>query len=253
MKLRGKAALVTGASGGIGRAVAREFAREGASVAILHRDSADRARSVLGELEALGTRSALLRGDLSDPRQAREAVAAAVRELGRLDILACFHGAKYDNRTWFARFEDLPPEAFRTPLDVDLLGTVYLCQAAAAVMRAQRSGRIVLTASTPAITGDRFGVPYLVAKAGVLALTRALATILGPDGIRVNAMALGAVDTESMASLPPEAAEALARETALGRRGTPEEVARTAVFLASEDAAFLTGQTLVVDGGYAMR
>jgi len=253
VRLTGRVALVSGGSGGVGRAVAIEFAREGASVGIHYHRAAERAESVRAEIEALGAKSITIAGDLTRPPDSAAAVAAVTRAFGRLDVLACFHGVRYANETWFAGFEDLPSESFRGPIEVDLLGSVFLCQAAVPVMRAQRYGRIILTASTPALTGDRHGIPYLIAKAGVLGLTRALASAVGEHNIHVNALALGAVDTEAMATLPPEAANALAREAALGRRGTPEEVARKAVFLASDDAAFLTGQTLVVDGGFAMR
>ena len=253
MRLQGRAALVTGGSGGVGRETAREFAREGAAVAVQYRGSEDRARKVVAEIEAAGGKGVALQADLTDPASCRALVAAAVEALGRLDILACFHGAPFENAVWSSAFEDLKPEDFRAPIEVDLLGAVFVAQAVTPVMREQRYGRIILTSSTPAITGDRAGIAYLIAKAGILGLTRALATYLGPDNIHVNALALGAVDTDAMGSLPPGAAEALAREAALGRRGTPTEVARKAVFLASGDADFMTGQTLVVDGGYAMR
>jgi len=253
LKLQGRVALVTGGSGGVGREVVREFAQEGAAVAIHYRSSQESARKALADVESVGGKGFLVRADLSSPEECATAVAAVTRAFGRLDILACFHGARFENRTWFAGFEDLRPEDFRIPLEVDLLGSVFITQAVVPVMREQRSGRIIFTASTPAITGHRNGIPYLVAKAGILGLTRGLASALGEHGIHVNALALGAVDTEAMRILPQEAALALAKEAALGRRGTPREVARKAVFLASDDAEFVTGQTLVVDGGYAMR
>ena len=253
VKLRGRVALVTGGSGGVGREVVREFAREGASVAIHYRSSEGEARKALADAESLQAKAVLVHADLSSPEPCAEAVAAVTRAFGRLDILACFHGVRYENRTWFSGFEDLRPEDFRAPLEVDLLGSIFIAQAAVPVMREQRSGRIIFTASTPAITGDRNGIPYLIAKAGILGLTRALASAVGEHGIHVNALALGAIDTEAMRVLPQDAALALAKEAALGRRGTSREVARKAVFLASDDAEFLTGQTLVVDGGYLMR
>ena len=136
---------------------------------------------------------------------------------------------------------------------MDLLGSVFAAQVAVPVMRKQRGGAIVLVGSTPAITGDVAGIPYFVAKAGVLALTRGLAQLLGPHNVHVNAIAPGAVDTDAMAGLSQKDAKSLAQEAALKRRGTPQEIARKAVFLCSDDASFMTGVTLVVDGGYAMR
>src|SRR5437899_5851475 len=121
-------------------------------------------------------------------------------------------------------------------------------------MAKQGHGSITLVGSTPALTGDTVGIPYLVAKGGILALARALAQVYGPHGIRVNALALGSIATEATErATRPEAHKALAQEPALLRWGTPEEVARVVAFLASDDATYVTGQTIVVDGGFALR
>ena len=130
---------------------------------------------------------------------------------------------------------------------------MFACQAAIPRMVRQGHGAVVLVGSTPALTGDRVGISYLLAKAGVLALARALADAYGRDGVRVNAAALGNIDTEAMAGLPEDVRKALEREPALKRFGRPEEVARVIAFLASDDASYITGSTIVVDGGFALR
>jgi len=253
MRLAGRIALVTGASGGIGQAVAREFAAEGAAVALHYHQNRGPAEALSAEIRASGGRAVAIHADLTDQESCRLLASSVGESLGPPAILACFHGAPFRNDRWFRDFEQLPPDEIREALEVDLIGTVFAAQAVLPSMRAARYGRLIFTASTPVLTGNREGLSYMLAKAGVLALTRALAVIYGPDNIHVNALALGAVDTPAMAPLPPAAAEAMTKEAALGRQGTPREVARKAVFLASEDADFMTGQTLVIDGGYMMR
>lgn len=254
MMLKGKVALITGASGGIGRATAVEFAREGArAIGVHYASSPDRAAKVVEEVRRLGAEARALRADVGKPDEARGLVEAVVEAWGGLDILVCYAGHPFRRREWFAPFEELTPEDLMGPLRTDLLGSIYCCQAAARFMKPRGTGRIVLVASTPAITGDRVGISYLIAKAGVLGLTRALALYLGPSNIHVNAVAPGSIQTEAMAGLTEEERRALASEAALGRLGRPEEVARKVVFLASDDSAYTTGHTLVVDGGYALR
>ena len=252
--LDGRAALITGASGGMGRATAVEFAREGArAIGLQYGRNREAARSVAKAVADLGAEPLVIRADVTRQESARAMVRTFVRRFNRLDAVACFAGYPFRREEWFADFTRLTEASFHGPLHVDLLGSVYTAQAAAGVMKKQRSGAIVLIGSTPAITGDVAGIPYLVAKAGVLALTKGLAQILGPYNVHVNAIAPGAVDTEAMADLTAKDRRALAQEAALKRRGDPVEIARKAVFLCSDDASFMTGVTLVVDGGHAMR
>lgn len=252
-RLEGRVALITGGSGGVGAATVRAFAREGADAIAVHYASArDRAEALVAEVEKVGRRALAVQADVSRPDEARRLVQEVVDAFGRLDVLVCYAGHPFRRKEWFAPLEELTEEVLLGPLRVDLLGSVYCVQAAAPHLRASARGRVVLVSSTPALRGDTVGISYLLAKGGLLSLTKALALSLGPDGVHVNCLALGSISTEAMGVLTEQEVRELEEETALGRTGTPEEVARKAVFLASDDADFLTGTTLVVDGGFGM-
>jgi 3-oxoacyl-[acyl-carrier protein] reductase len=252
-RLSGRVALVTGGSGGIGRASVLELAREGAYVTVQYNRGKSAAQAVVQEVRDLGQKAIALQADVSDARACRGLVEQTVSQLGRLDIAACFAGHSFRSEEWFKDFEQLTRAELEQPLNVDLLGSVFVAQASLPLMVKQGRGSLILIGSTPAITGDRVGISYLIAKAGILGLTRALALLYGPKGIRVNALALGSIGSGAMSVLPTEEKRSLADETALKRWGTPEEVARVMAFLASDDSSYITGQTIVVDGGYALR
>lgn len=251
-RLDGRAALVTGGSGGIGKATVIELAKDGARVALQYNRGKDSAEAVAEQVLRAGGKCVALKADVTDRADCDDLVRKAVAALGRLDVVACFAGLPFRKEDWTKRFVDLTPEDFRAPLDVDLFGSLYVAQAAIPTMVRQRRGSLILIGSTPALTGDTVGVPFLIAKAGILALTRALAQTYGGDGIRVNALALGSIDTEPMHELSKKDREALAAEPALRRWGTPDEVARVVAFLGADDSSYITGQTIVVDGGYAL-
>ena len=253
MRLAGTVALVVGGSGGIGAATCRALAREGAAVGVHYGKSKDAAVAVVRDIETAGGRAIALAADVTRKQQAERLVVETIRALGGLDALVVYAGHPFRPEEWFAPYESLPEEAFRSTLDVDLLGAVFVTQAVVPHFKHKRSGRIVLIGSTPPITGDTAGFTYLVAKAGVLALTKGLAQYLGPHNVHVNAIAPGTVATVPMESLPPEERARLVDEAALKRLGTAEEIAAKAVFLCSPESDYMTGQTLVVDGGYAMR
>ncbi len=253
-RLDGRIALVTGGSGGIGRAAVMALAEEGADVALQFNRGKEAADSTVARVQKIGRRGIAVQADVADANACQRFVNATIRSLARIDIVACFAGHPFREEEWYKPFAELTPEEIQRPIAIDLLGSAYIAQAAAPSMAKQGHGSIILVGSTPALTGDTVGIPYLMAKGGILALSRALAQVYGPSGIRVNALALGSIATEATKQATrPADREALAMEPALRRWGTPEEVARVVVFLASDDASYITGQTIVVDGGYALR
>lgn len=252
-RLSGRVALVTGGSGGIGRASVLELAREGADVAVQYNRGKAAADAVVEKARDSGRKAVAVQADVADLEACRALAAETVSSLGRLDIAACFAGHPFRQEEWYKDFTELTAAELERPLDVDLLGSAFVAQATLPTMLKQGKGSLILIGSTPAITGDRVGISYLVAKAGILGLTRALAMAYGPKGIRVNALALGSIETGPMDALQDVDKRALAEEPALKRWGTPEEVARVVTFLASDDSSYITGQTIVVDGGYALR
>ncbi|MGI0148733.1 MAG: SDR family NAD(P)-dependent oxidoreductase [Thermoplasmata archaeon] len=252
-RLDGRVALVTGGSGGIGRAAVLELAREGADIAVQYHRGKAAAQGVVEEVRGLGRKAIAVPTDVSDARACRELAAEAVASLGRLDVVACFAGHPFRDDEWYRDFEQLTRADLERPLDVDLLGSVFVAQATLPSMVKNGRGSLILIGSTPAITGDRVGISNLIAKAGILGLTRALALVYGPKGVRVNALALGSIASGPMEALAEPEKRVLAEEPALKRWGTVEEVARVVAFLASDDSSYITGQTIVVDGGYALR
>ena len=252
-RLAGRVALVTGGSGGIGRAAALELAAEGADVAIQFNRGKEAAQAVAEKVINLGRKAVAIQADVTDSRSCRTLATETLSSLGRIDIAACFAGHPFRLEEWNKEFTELTPAEIRRPLEVDLLGSVFVAQAVLPSLAKSGRGSLILIGSTPAITGDRVGISYLVAKAGILGLTRALALAYGAKRVRVNALALGSVSTDAMDSLSAKEKGSLAEEPALKRWGRPEEVARVVTFLASDDASYITGQTIVVDGGYALR
>ena len=246
MKLAGKVALVTGAQQGIGRATALAFAAEGADVVVNWLDDRDAAEQVADAVRAQGRRALLHQADVSRLDQVAAMVAAVGQELGPIDILV-------NNAAVFPRvaFFDMTEADWDFVLDVNLKGTCFCAQAVAqAMVAAGRAGAIINLTSGAAFRSSPRGAHYVASKGGVLSLTRALAMELAPYRIRVNALAPGLTDTAQprYGSSEAELAEA-AQRVPFGRMAQPEEIARAALFLASGDALFITGQTLHVNGG----
>ena len=237
--------LITGASRGIGAACARRFARDGWSVAVHYYKSEAEALALAEDLRAAGAEAVPVRGDLSDPAQAARAVEAAQAALGHLDALVCNAGVALPVQL----LTDTTDDQWRRVMGTDLDGVFHTLRAAIPGMVSRKRGAIVTVSSMWGVTGGSCEAPYSAAKAGVIGLTKALAKELGPSGIRVNCVAPGAIETDMTAFLTPEDRAALAGEAPLGRMGAPEEVAEAVRFLAGEEARFITGQVLRVDGG----
>ena len=237
--------LITGASRGIGAAAARRFAKGGWKVSIHYNRSGERAGALARELSGLGAETALVQGDVSRPEEARRMAEEAVRALGPIDALVCNAGIALPIQLLTATTDS----QWRQVMGTDLDGVFHTLRAVIPGMVSRKEGAIVTVSSMWGVTGGSCEAPYSAAKAGVIGLTKALAKELGPSGIRVNCVAPGAIETDMTAFLTPEDRAALADEAPLGRMGTPEEVAEAVRFLAGEEARFITGQVLRVDGG----
>ena len=236
--LEGKLALVTGASRGIGRAIAAELAAGGASVVVGYRTGRDEAEAVAG---GIGGRA--VQADVSDPEEA----ARLVEEAGDLDILVNNAGLTRDGL--IARMSD---EDWRTVLDTNLGGVFYTCRAASRGMMRRRAGAIVNLTSVVGIHGNPGQTNYAASKAGIIGFTKSLARELASRGVRANAIAPGYIQTALTEVLPEEVQQAILTNTPLGRLGAPEDVAGAVRFLCSDEASFITGEVLLVDGGLGM-
>ena len=246
-ELDGRVALVSGASRGIGRAIALELGAAGAHVAVNYRAQKDEADGVVEAIQTGGGTAVALQADLARPEAARELVAATEEALGEVEILVANAGITRDNLIAL-----LKPEDFQQVIDTNLGSTFYLCQAVTRKMMRRRRGAIVAISSVVGVHGNPGQTNYAAAKAGMLGLTKSLAKELGSRNVRVNAIAPGYIATELTGQLPDQARETILSHTPLGRLGAPEDVAKAVRFLVSDAAAFVTGAVLAVDGGLGM-
>ena len=238
--------FLTGGSRGIGAAAVLALARAGYNVAFTYHAHPEAAEAVAAQARALSPAGTFLPicADAGDSTQVCAAVAQAEEALGSLQVLVCNAGIAQQKL-----FTDTTDEDWHRMMAVDLDGAFYACRAVLPGMIRQKYGRVVLISSMWGQTGGSCEVHYSAAKAGVIGLTKALAKEEGPSGITVNCVAPGVIETDMMASFTAEDKAALAEETPVERLGTPEEVARTLVFLAGRGAGFITGQVLGVNGG----
>ena len=240
--LENRVALVTGGSRGIGAEIARELGRAGARVAVNYRSSKEQAETVAHEAKGVA-----FAGDVADPEQAKALIDAVEGELGDIDILVNNAGITRD--TLIARMSD---EEWRDVISTNLDGMFHSCRAVARKMLRRRSGAIVNMSSFVGVHGTPGQTNYAASKGGIIGFTKALAKELGPRGVRVNAIAPGYIETELTENLPEEWRGFLLQATPLGRLGAPQDVATAVRFLCSDEAAFVTGEVMLVDGGLGM-
>jgi len=248
MRLAGKAGLVTGAQQGIGRGIALALAREGAAVAVNYLDDAAAGEVVAEEARRAGVHAVAIAADVSSPAECSALVTAAARQLGGLDILV-------NNAGMFPRVAmlDMTEADWDFVLDINLKGGFFCAQAAARLMVGRGRPGTIIGLASQAIRGAARGVHYSASKGGVVAMTRAMALELAPHGIRVNAIAPGLTDTaQPRYGHSEEELAAMGRTVPLGRMGRVDDVADVAVFLASDEARYITGQTIHVNGGSYM-
>ena len=245
--LSGKSAVVTGGSRGIGRAICLRLAEQGADVAFSYRGNEAAARETAAAIEALGRRAVAFQGDVSDPAAAEGLVKEALAAFGKVDILVNNAGITRDDLIMRMDVED-----WRAVLETNLFGAFYTIKAVTRPMLKARAGRIISITSVSGQAGQTGQANYSAAKAGLIGLTKATARELASRGITANAVAPGFVLTELTAGLPDALKDEITARTPLGRFGTTGEIASAVAFLASDEAAYITGQVLAVDGGLVM-
>ncbi len=244
-RLENKVVLITGASRGIGRAIARTIAEEGARIIMNYRSSVKEAEELMVELKRNGFDVSIIRANVSREDEVRAMFESIRRDYGVLHGIVnnAGHGSA---TTWNKKLHELNWDDFEEVINVDLKGTFLCSRFGIELMR--NGGSIVNVASITARTGDVAGIPYLVAKSGIIALTKSMALSLVPR-IRVNVVMLGSIETSWVNWLSNDEARRLINYVPMGRLGKPEEVARAVVFLLSDDSSFITGHTIVIDGG----
>jgi 3-oxoacyl-[acyl-carrier protein] reductase len=248
VRLEGKVTVVTGASRGIGRAIAERLASEGAKVIVNHRASAEQAEEVVSSIRERGGEAVAIQADVSDFHQAHELIQTVTKQFGRVDILVNNAGTTRDTLLMIMKEAD-----WDLVIDTNLKSVFNCCKAVARGMVRQRSGRIINISSVAGLAGNPGQTNYAASKAGIIGFTKSLAKELGSRGITVNAVAPGFVTTALTIDLPEELKQSAIEHTPLGRFGEPEEIAAAVAFFASNEASFITGQVLSIDGGLAMQ
>ena len=247
MNFSGKTAVVTGGSRGLGRAVCLEVSAGGANVVLCYAGNEAAANETVAACEALGARAVAVRCDVADSAQVKTLMDTALQTFGRIDILVNNAGITRDGLLMMMKEDD-----FDAVIDTNLKGAFLCMKAVARQMMKQRYGRIVNLSSVVGLRGNAGQVNYAASKAGIIGMTKSLAKELASRGVTVNAVAPGFMETDMTAAMPEAAKTATLAAIPMGRMGAAEDVAKTVAFLASEEAGYITGQVIAVDGGMSM-
>jgi 3-oxoacyl-[acyl-carrier protein] reductase len=245
--LKGKTAVVTGASRGIGRAIAIKLAKLGANVVVNYRKSEDAVLDVVKEIEALGVKALAVKADISSYSDVEIMMKKCIEKFGSIDILVNNAGITKDGLLMRMKEQD-----FDSVIDINLKGAFNCTKHVSAIMLRQRSGRVINISSVTGITGNAGQVNYSSAKAGIIGMTKSVAREFASRGVTCNAVAPGFIQTDMTNALPIKVKDTLMNTIPLKRLGTPNDVANVVAFLASEEASYITGQVINVDGGMVM-
>lgn len=240
-----KTVIVTGASRGIGACIAKEFAKKGYNVVVNFNKSEEKAKQVALEVERLGGKALLVKADVSDPEQVKSMVERTIKVFGRVDVLVNNAGISISGL-----LIDMTDEQIQELVQTNLVSVLTCSREVAKNMMSNQSGRIVNVSSIWGVVGGSNETVYSATKAGIIGFSKALAKELGLSNITVNVVAPGAIETDMMKNVPNEVKKEISSETMLQRLGSPCDVASAVLFLASDEASFITGQVLRVDGGW---